>query len=163
MCHGEAAFKGVEHTFKGVELAIRLNNGADLPIGIGDEGCGSGARVDLPEIRVEELVGNDRRVLAGVDREGVEGRIELSVELVESLVAEVECAVGVGGERNIDIGAQSGGATVLGDRSGIAGRRMDEVEVVTEIGEVEPVLNFSQRKGVGAEGLNLPKTGNLRS
>ena len=127
----------VEHGFESIELPVDPHDGAQLPVGVGDEGCGSGARIDLPYVRRHIFVSAGRGSLGRINGVGVESRIELSLESIETLVAEIECPVAIESERNVRIGSQTGGSAAASDRSRIAGRKIHGIEIVAEVGHIE--------------------------
>src|SRR5215467_2129131 len=94
----------------------------------------------------------DRRWSFGwIKIEGIEGCIELSAHIVKAFVAEIERAISVECEWRSRIGRHTSG----GNERGNAGFRVDGVEVVAKIGQVEFSADFPKIESVKAQWLTL--------
>src|SRR6266567_1936500 len=132
VCQGKAVGEASDHLSKRIKLPVNLDQGTKLQVGLGKKRCGSGEGVDLVQSRRNPYMRYGRRILRGINRVRIESCIELSAHTVETVIAEIESAVIVVGERDVWVGRHSGRGN---------GRRdtrltIDGVDVVAEIGQI---------------------------
>ena len=140
----ESEIETIDHGFEGVGPPIHLDDCAELPVGFCHNGGRSREGIDLVHARRNKFMSSGRRRRVGINRVRVESCIQLSGNSVETLVAEIERAVTVKGQRNVWIRWHAG----VRNRRGDSARRVNGVEIVAEISEVQLSTDFGKSEGV---------------
>ena len=100
-----------------------------------------------------------RRSLGRINGVGIESRIELSLESIETLIAEIECPVAIKSERNVRIGSQTRGSAISSNKSRNAGRKIHRIEIVAEVGHIEISTDFCEIEGIESQWLPVVRNG----